>query len=112
VLLPAGSQVSGSNPYPPPTRGNSSIFDSNEEKLRVLSLDSCTDREKPHQDTKKLKMIYALYIVHCCTVGNNILFGWKNWARTVFSARVRTTLLTSLCSGKMDKKSHLTPINQ
>jgi hypothetical protein len=29
-----------------------------------------------------------------------------------FSARVGTTLFTSLCSGKVDKKGHLTPINQ
>jgi hypothetical protein len=33
--------------------------------------------------------------------------------RTVFFySRVGTTLFTSLCSGKMDKKGHLTPINQ
>jgi hypothetical protein len=38
------------------TRRNSLIFNSNEEKLRGISLDSCPDKEKPHQESKKLNM--------------------------------------------------------
>jgi hypothetical protein len=56
-------------------------------------------------------MIYALYIVHCFTVANIILQNGLG-KNSFFTPEFEQLCLRLCAQKKVDKKGHLTPINQ